>query len=347
MSAAALVLALALAGGVPGPPAAGDFAGIEQTNRAASQAAKPVASLPRHAVSLRLDNDVIAGTDKDYSSGFSLALSLDGRGPLGGIWSLFGGSPARLVSSYELGHVITTPADIRSPVPDPADRPYAGILFGALATQAVSGDRLDGLKILVGVVGPASLAEPIQRAIHTVTFSEQAQGWEYQLRNELLVNAYYEHRRRLTMHTTSGGWALQAIPRVGASVGNLLVQAQAEAYLRFGHLPDDFGSSPARGLGNLPLPARHPANGLNGEGAHLFVGGGVFLVARDLTLDGNTLTDGPRVQEKVHAVPAGEAGVSFRKHRFEATFSFIAWGREHAAQWRSCRYGSATFAYSF
>ncbi|HOC17254.1 MAG TPA: lipid A deacylase LpxR family protein [Vicinamibacterales bacterium] len=349
MPAAALVLALALANGVPGPPPARDFAPNPPAGRAVAAPREAVGARPRHIVSLRLDNDIVAGTDKDYSSGFSLALSLDGRGPLGGIWSVFGGSPSRLVSSYELGHVISTPANILAPVPDPSDRPYAGMLYGALATQALSGDRLDGLKLLAGVVGPASLAEPIQRAIHTVTLSDQARGWDYQLRNELLLNVFYEHRRRFTVHATPGGWTLQAIPRAGASAGNLLVQAQAEAYVRFGrHLPDDFGSSPARGLGNVPLPARHAATGSpNGTGAYVFAGAGVFFVARNLTLDGNTFSDGPRVQEKAHAVPAGEVGVSIRNSRFEATVSFVAWGREHAAQWRPCRYGSATLTYSY
>ncbi len=322
MSAAALLLALALAS-VPAPG-------------------------PRSAVSLRLDNDIIAGTDKDYSSGFSLALSREGRGPLGGIWDWLGAGGGRLVTSYELGHVITTPANILAPVPDPNDRPYAGVLFGALATQMVKGDRLDGLKLMVGVVGPASLAAPIQRAIHTVTLSDQAHGWDYQLRNELLVNVFYEHRRRYTLHASPGGWGVQAIPRAGASVGNLQVQAQVETYVRVGrHLPDDFGSSLPRGLGNLPLPARGGGAGMpDGSGAHVFAGSGVFLVARNLTLDGNTFADGPRV-EKRHLVPSGEVGLSVWKRRVEATISFVAWGREFAAQWRPCRFGTATLTYSF
>jgi hypothetical protein len=328
MSAAALLIAMALGGAVP----------------AAAPPGRPAPA----ALSLRLDNDIIAGTDKDYSSGFSLALSREGRGPLGGIWGWLGADGRRLVSSYELGHLIMTPADILAPIPDPSDRPYAGVLFGAVATQAVGDTRLDGLKVLIGVVGPASLAEPIQRAIHAVTLSDQAHGWDYQLRNEILVNAIYEHRRRYTLRSTAGGWGVQAIPRAGVSVGTLLVEAQAEAYFRVGrHLPDNFGPSPSRGLGNVPLPARRGAGGSGDDsGVHLFAGGGVFLVARNLTLDGNTFTDGPRVDKK-HVVPSGEIGVSMRRRRIETTFSFVAWGREHAAQWRPCRYGSATLTWSF
>lgn len=327
MFAAALLLALALAGASEptGPPPA-----------------------PPTALSLRLDNDIVVGTDKDYSSGVFLALSRDGRGPLGGVWGWFGAAPERLVSSYELGHVIMTPANILEPLPDPKDRPYAGVLFGALGTQAIDGDRLNGLELLVGVVGPASLAGPIQRVIHTVTLSDQAQGWDSQLRDELVLNVFVEHRRRQLLRETPGGWNVQALPRVGAGVGNLLVQAEAEAYVRVGrHLPDDFGSSQSGGFGHLPLPPRRRQGGTPGEsGLYLFAGAGVSFVARNLTLDGNTFADGPRV-EKRGVVPSGEVGVSLWKRHVAATVSFVARGREFAAQWRPSRYGSATLTYSF
>lgn len=342
MSAAALLLALALAGGPGEPlPAAPPDGG--------SPAPTPVSGTSpdaRTALSVRLDNDIVLGTDKDYSSGFSLAYSHEGRGPIGGLWRLFGAGGRRLVTSVELGHVIVTPANILERVPDPLDRPYAGVLYGALATQAAGARRLDGLKILAGVVGPASLAEPIQRVIHTVTLSDQARGWDSQLRNELLVNVTYEHRRRYTLHATPSGWAVQAIPRVGASAGNLLIEARAEGYVRFGrHLPDDFGSSPSRGLGNVPLPARRGAGGSQ-PGAYVFAGGGLFLVGHNLTLDGNTFVDGPRVVKR-RWVPSAEIGLSIRRRRFEATASLVAWGREHAWQWRPCRFGSATLTWSF
>lgn len=187
MPAAALLLALSLAS-VPQEPS-----GAARPARDVPVAPPPAPSVsaaaPRRTVSLHLENDIIAGTDQDYTSGFSLAYSLEGRGPLGGLWDWLGNGGGQLVSSYELEQLISTPTDISREDPDPADRPYAGVLFGALATQSVHGSRLDGIKVLAGVVGPASLAEPIQRAIHAVTGSLQAHGWKHQLRNELLLNA--------------------------------------------------------------------------------------------------------------------------------------------------------------
>mgnify|MGYP003586168852 CR=1 FL=1 len=351
MSAAALLLVLALAGGPGEPPPAAPPDGCLAAPTPAScvPVRTPASGTPPHArtaLSLRLDNDIVLGTDKDYSSGVSLAYSREGRGPIGGVWRLFGAAGRRLVTSVELGHVIVTPANILEPVPDPSDRPYAGVLYGALATQAAGRRRLDGLKILVGVVGPASLAEPIQRVIHTVTMSDQARGWDSQLRNELLVNVTYEHRRRYTLHATPGGWSVEAIPRLGASAGNLLTEARAEGYVRFGRrLPDDFGSSASRGLGNVPLPARAGTGGAR-PAAYVFAGGGLFLVGRNLTLDGNTFADSPRVVKR-RWVPSAEVGLSIRGNRFEATASLVAWGREHAWQWRPCRFGSATLTWSF
>lgn len=344
MSAAALLLALALAGGQADPAAAAP-APPQSPPPPAASAPPPE---PRNAVSLRLENDIIAGTDQDYTSGFSLALSREGPGLLGGFWNWVGAGGGRLISTYELAQMISTPSDIKRRVPDPNDRPYAGVLFGALTTQAVNGTRLDGLKLLAGVVGPVSLAEPVQKAIHAMTGSLQARGWKYQLRNELLLNVFYEQRRRYTLLTTDRGWGVQVIPRAGASLGNLLIQAQAEGHVRFGrHLPDNFGTSLSRGLGNAPFPApRRSVGEAPRSGAYVFAGGGAYFVRRNLVLDGNTLGDSPGVN-KHPVVGSGEAGFSFWTGRVEVTASFVYWTREHEGQRRPGRFGTAVVAFSF
>ena len=160
----------------------------------------------RTVVSLRWENDVIAGTDDNYSNGTALTLARDGSGALGWLWKNVRLPGGRLVSNYEFGQLIVTPKDIRRTVPDPNDRPYAGLLYVAVSTQRVDGDRFDGVKVITGVVGPAALAESTQKAFHRMIDSPVPQGWDFQLQNEPILNVVYEHRRRYALAGSRDGW---------------------------------------------------------------------------------------------------------------------------------------------
>jgi lipid A 3-O-deacylase len=357
----------AKSGRAPDLPAVTSVSAVAPADAEAPQAVAPprAASLPpvtastpapeerpadrrRSVVSFRWENDVVGGTDDNYTDGVSLSLSREGRGPLGGIWHWFGPVNGRLVASYELGQIMMTPRDIRRPVPDPTDRPYAGLLYVAFSTEYVHGNQLDGLKFISGVVGPASLAEQTQKAFHKISGSPDPQGWAYQLKNEPILNLVYEHRRRYSILESRSGWGAEAIPVVGAMLGNVLIQAEADAQFRFGYnLPRDFGTTLMRGMGNLPFPRTgKDAAAAHQFGAYVFAGGGGNLVARNLTLDGNTFRAGPRVP-KEPAFGAAEAGASVWSRWLEVTFTYVYWGREFRNQGKPSRFGAAIISVHF
>ena len=116
----------------------------------------------RGSLSLRWENDAFAGTDRDYSNGISLSLLLRGRGLLGGFWDLFSKGDRECFQGYEAGQVMVTPADTSLAIPDPNDRPYAGMLHVDIATAMRQANQFHGFKIVTGVVGPYSLAEETQ-----------------------------------------------------------------------------------------------------------------------------------------------------------------------------------------
>ncbi len=300
-----------------------------------------------NALSFRGENDVVAGTDENYTNGVSMTWAREGRGPLGGVWARVGARGDRMVSSYELAQVIITPADIKRRVPDPTDRPYAGLLLAAVSTQLVEGNRFDALKLIAGVVGPASLAAQTQRAIHRAIASPEPQGWAYQLKNEPVLNAVYEHRRRYTLLDSAGGWGADAIPMAGGMLGNLLIQSEAEAQFRIGYnVPDDFGTTLLRGMGNLPYPRSRHDREHHRFGIYVFAGGGASAVARNLTLDGNTFRSGPRVAKKP-LFPGAEAGLAVWTQRYQVTLTYIVWGREYDTQPDLSRYGALTMGVHF
>jgi lipid A 3-O-deacylase len=207
------------------------------------------------ALSVRVENDVFAGTDRDYSNGISLSLLARGRGFLGNLWNLFGETDRDYYQSYEVGQVIVTPMDTRLTVPDPADRPYAGLLYVDIGTAMRQGNLFHGLKVVTGVVGPYSLAEETQNWFHGIIGSGHAMGWSYQLHNEPIFNLVYEHRRKYQLFQSNTGFGSDIIPAASAMLGNVLIQAQAGAQLRLGyHLPNDFGTTLLRGFGAMPFP---------------------------------------------------------------------------------------------
>lgn len=302
----------------------------------------------RGAVTVRLENDAFAGTDRDYSNGISLSLFHRGRGLFGGVWDIFGKDDWEYFQGYEVGQVIVTPSDTSLSVPDPNDRPYAGLLYAGVATVMRHDNQMHGLKFLTGVVGPYSLAEETQNWFHDLIGSGHAEGWDYQLHNEPILNLVYEHRRKYDLFHTDEGFGSDVIPSVNGMLGNVLIQAEGGAQLRLGYnLPDDFGTTLLRGFGSMPFPqydhTRRPAPKF---GAYAFASLGGTAVARNISLDGNTFEDSPHVDKRPFFGTA-EIGASVWTRWVQATFSYVTWGKEFYGQAQASEFGAISLTFFF
>ena len=98
------------------------------------------------------------------------------------------------------------------------------------------------------------------------------------------------------------------------------------------NIPQDFGPTLIRAMGNLP-PPRHSENPKwNSDwGFGIYAGGLVNLVLRDLTLDGNTFQDSRSV-EKNFFVPMAGVGISVGNRHVQTSFTYVLWGEEFEAQ---------------
>lgn len=293
----------------------------------------------------RWENDTFGGEDRFYTDGVSLSLSYTGRNWLDPLadWLPFG--KGRRTISYEIAQAMFTPSDTDLAIPDPKDRPYAGILAFGLSLHIEHDHVYHGLKLIAGVVGPASLAEKTQDTVHDIVGTDKSQGWDYQLGNEPLFNLVYEHRRKYRLLGEAHRASLQAIPVGNIMLGNMLTQAQLGGQFRFGYnIPDDFGVSLLRGMSHLPPPRWSPEAPL--WGVYLFAGGGANFVAHDITLDGNTWRDSRSVDRKWF-VPAGQVGVAVSHRRFTVAFAYVFWGEEFDGQSEHSKFGAVTAAYRF
>ena len=145
---------------------------------------------------LNLDNDILAETDRDYTGGIALTLSgkrvqqylvsLEGirnwLDELLGVNKLYTGQPHFQLHSVQYGAMLFTPQDIVNPAPIFDDRPYGSLFYlsNTAITVAPANDKAWLSTLTFGFLG-LNAAEYIQEALHSVTSSDVANGWDNQI----------------------------------------------------------------------------------------------------------------------------------------------------------------------
>ncbi|UYV19954.1 lipid A deacylase LpxR family protein [Halomonas qaidamensis] len=306
-----------------------------------------VAMASDSALSVKLENDGLASSDDGhFTSGFELNWTFT---PQEQSWlqRLSTALPDSLIgqadrASYRLIHQIYTPNDIEQRALIEDDRPYAGLVYGGLSlyedvpkgqwTQATD------LHLDVGVVGPSSLADSIQREVHRVTDSDRPRGWKNQLGDEALVNLTL--RRQWWNDVPLAGKQFSHGPSVGAALGNMYTYASAGYSVRWG---DD-----AEGIPTLtPNPgSRHLMNGHRGWQWYLFANVEGYYMAQNLTLDGNTFRDSHSVDREEWLAEAS-AGLAIAWEDWQVTYAAVQRTREFDGQDEQDKFGSMTLTKRF
>lgn len=246
---------------------------------------------------------------------------------------------------FALGQNIYTPQDISRVPPDPNDRPYAGWTYFEFSFISKNHTVMDSLSFQLGIVGPHSYAEDLQKVTHEWLNDEQPAGWDYQLKDEPGLNIVYERSTRWYVRAPDGFLGADLVPHLGFSLGNVQTYANAGATGRVGfNLPSDFGVNLIRaaGLSNSPVEDVDPR--LRGS-VSVFIFGGVDgrAVARDLFLDGNTFKDSPSVDKKTWV---GDAyyGAGVVLGNWQITYTQVTRTREFEAQEEASKFGSVTIS---
>jgi len=271
-------------------------------------------------VRLSLDNDLFAphrigyeAPDWDYTAGTRLSWTSPRThwwaAPLG----IAAADSARLRTTWELGQEIYTPRR-DAPEPLPGERPYAGWLYGAVTAEVARPKVVRHATLQLGVTGPPSLAEPVQREIHKIGGFVPPEGWAHQLAFEPGVVLRYGETHRVM------GDVLGASGEIGpeweVAVGNVLTGARAGLRGRIAH----------RGL--------YALGSVRGE-----------WVAHSLFLDGNTFHAGPRVEKRPFVAQA-EVGAGFAAGRVGLEYRAVFRGREYATQESPHTWGSISLVLS-
>ncbi|MBK8161301.1 MAG: lipid A deacylase LpxR family protein [Rhodospirillaceae bacterium] len=299
-------------------------------------------------ITLTEENDsIVFPTDRYYTQGFEFAylgpdVASDSAfaSPFSGLASIGifgtpeseGESGGEVSRRYQVifGQSIFTPTDTDAEDPDPEDRPYAGWTYAGIGwVQDTDRRRLDNLELLVGIVGPAAQARPAQNDYHQFIGVDTANGWDRQVHNEPGLMLSYERKYRF-IQPLVGGFAVDAIPEAGVTLGNVMTYGEVGTMLRFGrNLEADYG--PNRIRPSLSGTSYFNADYLEDPfGFYVYVGAQGRAVAQNIFLDGNTFRDSRSVDKEVFVgdITGGvalfwsnaiklDAGFTYRTQEFE------------------------------
>lgn len=260
---------------------------------------------PDTFVTITVENDLFAGKDGGYTNGIGYSW---GRGPyqtldetkspewlqsMAHVFGVHDDAEHFNAASYSIFQGIQTPSDITNPNFEPDDLPYAGILGWRGTIHSWTKTRADQFNLVLGMVGPASLAEQSQKLVHKITGSDEPMGWDYQLHNEPV---FALQARRSWRHEIKNGdgHGVDFIGILEASGGNYTSYLAGTYMIRWGLNLDRSHAA----ISVLPGREINPLAGTNSEEYYVFFGVQPRYVFNDIFVDGNTFRDSPSVTIK-------------------------------------------------
>jgi hypothetical protein len=262
---------------------------------------------------LQVDNDVVAGTDRWYTSGVRIARVAP-AGPVETEWGI-------------LQEIFTPEAKYWAPGID--DRAPTARLLAYGARHWLEPAAFTTVEVALGVRGPSALGEETTDAVHKIISAPKV-DWSRQESDRFDGHVAAVRTLQLSdFHVHFGG-----------VVGTEQVFAHAGLEWRFGAPAARAASSPAMRFAATPPPAA----GEGGWGG--FIGANVRGVARNAMIRVNYDPAGPEIEPR-RAVGRAMAGVACVQRWGTATFAVAYESKEFDAQRREHTFGSLTVSVDF
>jgi len=221
------------------------------------------------------------------------------------------------------------------------DRPFAGFLYGSVKMNWFKKDESQfSAGLTIGTIGPNSLAQDAQELLHDAVGFYEINGWQYQVKNELGINARFEYKRLLARPGKSTDFSAAG----QASLGTTFSSAAAGVLFRAGEINKLFGSaSTGSRISN------QQGSVVPDKEFFFYTQPMLQFVAYDATIQGGMFRDdkGAVTYTPRRIVYSQELGVKYAKERWLLSFSAIFKTKELKSQVKSHQYGSASLFYSF
>ncbi len=261
-------------------------------------------------VLMQLDNDLFAGSDRDYTNGvrFGFVQEVPSESARGKRWrkrlqegsrKLTGrlqsvgfksDSQLRFARGFGLSQLMFTPEDPQALSAPPGERPYAGWLGLEYSLHVKENNHVNSLTVSLGTTGESSLAQPSQDWVHrNISNSPVFQGWDSQVPSEVTLNIHYDHKQRFRKlsNLTGNGLDIDGYYEGGIAAGNFRTNGYIGGLTRIGYrLPQSF-STPRVQLGSYGHQLFNENNDYGNKfSAYAFAGLRANAVLHDITLDG-------------------------------------------------------------
>nr|NJM02881.1 lipid A deacylase LpxR family protein [Desulfobacula sp.] len=309
------------------------------------------------AMTLIIENDTFTGSDDNYTNGVGFSWASDdldtyGRESFLNKWGRFWAflpfvkdDGYTTYASWSLVQEIYTPDEITDPDPPGDDQPYAGVLYLDNLLYARKGRWGHVWALKLGVVGPDSRAEDVQKGFHDLIGANEPLGWHNQHPNEPVINLGYT-AACLAAEGSAAGLAEWKIVPVGTlGLGTYFTGAGLGIYGEIGwNLVDAFGGAALRtGFNAASTVGIGPVDNLS---VAFFGSLGGFAVAHYLPLDGTVFTDSRSVDTEPF-VGMASCGFSVRQGRFALSFSTSFFTETFETERNNAEFGTVSLSWYY
>jgi len=236
--------------------------------------------------SFSIDNDGIFGVDQDYTNGLFLSYTTGAITPYPIFAPLslsFWGGASLDKFEFVLGHKMYTPSDIESTTPMVNDRPYAGYLHTEFNYISLHPQQAQRFNLTLGVTGDKALSEDAQKIVHSITKSDEPNGWAYQVDDSFAASVgYLSHFNLIRQRSIANtDWEISNISEINA--GNFRSDISTGLMFRWGA---DLGGN--MGAANIDNENPFRAGMLGGSQGGWFIFTGIEARYRfnDITVEG-------------------------------------------------------------
>ncbi len=279
------------------------------------------------------DNDFFSSTDKNYTQGynFELVIPFFKKNPVNHLFL----NPKNSESKYGISieHIGYTPNNIASPEIQFGERPFVAAIM--LKSFKISTDTIQKSRLVsslnLGLIGPGAFGKEMQVAIHESSGNTIPQGWQNQIKNDVVINYEISHENQLLRFRN-------------------FLTIQSNATLRVGTLFTNvsLGGNATLGLINSPFTSIKNKNKFQ---LYAFVQSYITAVGYDATLQGGLFNN-----KSPYTIPSSEMerlvaqnNIGFilqtRSLFFEYTRTAIT--REYESGGHSAKWGGIKIGFKF